>query len=112
MKAAVTIGQMDRRITFQSVSEVRDDYGGVTETWSNVATVWAAVEWKENLGKEDVMGARITAQQNVVFTIRYPESFTPDEKMRVVFRSANYDIISISESGRDRFMMVECQIRN
>jgi hypothetical protein len=36
-------GELDQRITLQSLALVSDGGGGSTETWSNVAILWAKV---------------------------------------------------------------------
>lgn len=35
------IGELDKRITFQAPTRVRDGTGGFTITWTDIATVWA-----------------------------------------------------------------------
>ncbi|MBU1067477.1 phage head closure protein [Patescibacteria group bacterium] len=47
-------GKINNRITLQAPTIVRDDYGGETKTWTDVATVWANV--KPLSGKEMARG--------------------------------------------------------
>ena len=40
----MNIGYMDRRITVQEDTGTANAYGEVSSTWSDVATVWAAMD--------------------------------------------------------------------
>lgn len=49
------IGKMDQQVTLQSASVSRGAIGGHTETWTDIATVWANIR--------DLSGREINAAQ-------------------------------------------------
>lgn len=96
------IGTMRERITIQQVSEAQSTSGHAAETWSDLATVWAAVEYRQLPSDEKEMAGRKTAEQVILFTTRYRSDVT--EKHRISYASEVYDITSISITP-DRFYM-------
>lgn len=85
------IGDLRHRITLQKYISTIDEEGFTTQTWQDVATVWAAVE---NLyGREYWEAATIQAENTVKFTIRYRKDLSSD--MRIKFQGQHYEIISI-----------------
>lgn len=89
-------GRLDRQITLQTLTVNRDDFGGQTQDWADLATVWAqATPWR---GSEAVHADQVTALAEMRFQIRWRDDF--DEKARVVFEGVAYDIVRIDEIGR------------
>lgn len=82
------IGDMDRRITFQYPSVVKDAYGAETVTWIPFKTVWAQVTpgQSREFFAAQVVNAKLTHE----FLIRYMAGITPD--MRIVFRGRVFNI--------------------
>lgn len=107
--AEIQIGNLDRRVTFRQVTEVQSSSGAITETYSDVATVWAAINMKK--GTERMMANRETAVDKTHFTIRYRTDI--DEKMQLWHEAKKYDIVSISEipETRKRFLEVVVEKR-
>lgn len=105
----VKIGAMDERVTLRQYVETLNDYGEQTLTWSNLATVWAAVEYPKTGSEERVSSAQPTAFQTLFFRIRYRSDVEP--KMRVQYGSDELDIISVSVIGRKQHLMIEAEKR-
>ena len=82
-------GRLNRRITLQSATEVRDAYGQAVKTWADVATVWAEV--MPLSGREREIASQTAAETNVKFRIRWRSDITAD--MRVVYGGRNYEIV-------------------
>lgn len=106
-------GVRDKRITFQSFTPTKDDYGGEVETWANLASVpavWAQVI--ESPGKEafnTTMDQR-QAAADAVFRILYRSDITSE--MRIVYNSRTYDIIGQPrELGRREGLEIVGKIR-
>lgn len=92
-------GKLDRRITFQTLTDGQDAAGGITEAWANLVTnptVWAYVH--PLTGREFFAAQQVNAEIDTVFEVRYRSDITP--KMRIVHDSKNYDIREIKEIGR------------
>lgn len=87
-------GRLNRRITIQSKTVTRDAYGGESISWTDVATVWAAV--LPIRGREYVAIREAGAELTTRFVIRYRQGVTP--AMRVVHGSANYDIEQVIDT--------------
>ena len=62
-------GQLNRRITLQSPVTTLDAYGVPTPGWTNVMTVWAAIEPLS--GRELVNAQRIVSEISHQITMRY-----------------------------------------
>lgn len=92
-------GKLDRQITFQALTEVKDAMGGITETWANLATdptVWA--EKRDMAGRETWASQQYNAEIDTVFIVRYRSDITP--KMRIAYDGRYYNIEAIKEFGR------------
>lgn len=95
-------GKLDRRITIATLTITRDSHGGQVESWTTLATVWAAaVPWR---GSEAVHADQVTALAEFRFQLRYRTDF--DAKARVTFDGVVYDIIRIDEIGRGEGLFV------
>jgi head-tail adaptor len=108
----VDIGALDQLISIREATEVTDATGGVSETWSDLATsVWSKVEYtlqsSEGMRGED---QQVVAYQIAKFTFR--DYWAVTEKMRIGYGGAEYDILAISPLGRDRFTVVEAEKRD
>jgi hypothetical protein len=53
---------------------------------------------------------QMVAYRIVKFTFR--DFWSLNETMRIEFESAEYDILNISELGRDRFLVIEAEKRD
>lgn len=84
----LTAQQLRHQITIQSRSTSQDATGGQVDTWSTVATVWAAIEPLQ--GREFFAAQQVQAETSVRIRMRYLAGVLPS--MRVVFDSTIYDI--------------------
>lgn len=97
-------GELRHRITIQQKTVVRDTYGGETVTWTNTATVWAAVEPLS--GREYFSAQQVQAEVNHRIRIRYRAGITTT--MRVLWGTRVFDILAIinlQERGREIHLM-------
>lgn len=85
------IGQLRHRVTIQSKTTVRDKEGFEAEVWTDVTTVWAAVEPLR--GREYFAAAAVHAENTVRIRMRYRSGVTPE--MRVKYGTRLFDIISV-----------------
>lgn len=103
--------RFDRYITIETPAETSNEFGELESTWSTQAQVWAKKEDNPagKSSKEDFSAARETAFLGTVWTIRYRSDIT--EKMRISHDSKTYDIISISEVGRNVYLEIKTELR-
>lgn len=101
-------GDLDRRITLENYSTSRDSYGQETKTWSVVATVWASIGYEQ--ASEKYMGDQLIAPTIITFLIRYRSGV--NEKYRLQYNSVYYDILSVQEVDRKRYMMIRAEHRD
>lgn len=100
------VGRLNRRITIQGKTVTRDAYGGESISWTDVATVWAAV--LPIRGREYVAIREAGAELTTRFVIRYRQGVTP--AMRVVHGGANYDIEQVIDT-EDGHRFIELMAR-
>lgn len=101
-------GELRHRITIQESVQTRDTDGALLDTWSDVATVWAAVEPQSGSeqfaqNEDQVLASRITR-----FRIRKRDGL--NAKMRVVFAGQVFDlrqIIHVETNQREMWLMGE-----
>lgn len=99
-------GQLRHKITIQQAAKTSDGFGGWTQTWTNFATVWAAIEPLR--GREFFAAAQVQAEQITRIRIRYLAGITP--KMRILFDARTFSIntiINVNERNRELHLMCE-----
>jgi SPP1 family predicted phage head-tail adaptor len=95
-------------VTIEEQVVVRDTYGAETITWSEVDTVWGAVEPLTGRERYDRFGAQELATADTRIRIRYRSGL--DHKMRVVFGSRTFDIKLIMDlETRNRELHLICE---
>jgi SPP1 family predicted phage head-tail adaptor len=100
-------GELDRRITVQTLTESVDDYGQLVQSFSTLASLWAKVE--EKSGNEGDHEDQIKAVKNVAFTVRHRNDI--NERMRVVYNSNTYLIQAVIYSDqRNRFVTLSTKV--
>ena len=67
-------GQLNRRITLQAPLATLDAYGVPTPGWTDVMTVWGAIEALS--GRELVNAQRISSEISHQLTVRYSSALT------------------------------------
>jgi len=90
---AINSGKYRHRIKIYTNSGVRDVYGGLDNTRTLIANPWCKLRI---LADVEVVGTTTQGQTRIEFEIRYARScveLTSD--MFIVFKSIDYDIISV-----------------
>lgn len=99
-------------IVIQSVTQARDSFGAVTESWANTLTVWANVKaLKYSTGLESVVNTqgREVVTPSYTMTIRYRTDVS--ERQRVVWNGQTFDIRRIIDpTGRKEYMELYCEL--
>jgi SPP1 family predicted phage head-tail adaptor len=97
---------LSHRIVIQQLTTAGNGIGGVVETWTEFATVWAA---KEDLkGREFFEAQKYTSNLQAKFRIRYRPGITP--VMRVLFGTRNFRINGVIDpDGRSRELLLMCE---
>ena len=101
----MAIGNLDRRIVIQASTVSRDGYGEGVPAWSTFRTVWAWIR-PVNVSEAEKSN-KITASETVRFVVRYRSDY--NEKMRIVYNSATYDIRGIQEVGRRKYLDITAE---
>jgi SPP1 family predicted phage head-tail adaptor len=104
-------GDMNRRITLQRATVVRNEFNEEIETWATFAEVWANradVSAAESFRAQEV-GAQLTTR----FRIRYSATVaTLNPRDRLVYAGKLYNITGVREKQRNRWLEVDCVARN
>jgi len=95
-------GKMRDRIILQNVNRSRSLTGFASESWADVATIWAFAESKLPGSNETIIEGKNTAKNICDFTIRYISLIT--EESRVVFKNKIYQVKNIKISHDRRFI--------
>ena len=81
-------GKLDRRITIQVKSVVKDSYGEEILTWATHLTVWSNPVQRD--GKESDADGNRTTSRPVTFRTRWNSTFT--NEMRIIWDGEYYRI--------------------
>lgn len=107
LNTKIRIGDLDRQITLRALTTSRDTFGEEIQTWSDLATVWAKVDY--STGFERFEGEQETAFTGVVFYIRHRTDL--NQKLRIVYENEEYDIKGIHEVDRRFFLKIIAELR-
>jgi SPP1 family predicted phage head-tail adaptor len=88
-------GSLRHRVTIQQKAIGVDAFGGATETWTDVVTVWAAVEPMQ--GRELANAQTVSAETTTKITMRYRPWVIPAN--RIVFEGKYYNLQSVVDPG-------------
>lgn len=103
------IGSLNQKIIIQiSFSNTKQDTGEKITGWTFFAYAWAKVT--DSGGNEELEAGQIVAADTVTFTIRYIQGIKP--KMRILHNGMFYNIRSVSEIGRHRFLTLKTETRD
>ena len=95
-------GKMRDRIILQNVTRVRSLSGFASESWADIATIWAFAESKLPGSNETIIDGKNTAKNVCDFTIRYISTIT--EESRVVWGDKLYQVKNLKVSHDRRFI--------
>ena len=94
------VGKMRERVVLQNRTISQSTSGFQSETYTNIATLWASVDYKTGFEEEDA--DKIVGQQKILFTIRHNANVTI--KSRFLYRNDLFQIERIEISNDRRFM--------
>lgn len=98
-------GQLRKRLTIQQRSAAQDSYGQPLTTWTDVATVWGAVEPLS--GRELMAAEAVQAEVTHQVVIRYRPGISA--KMRIAYGARLFDIQNVlDENERHRILTLLC----
>lgn len=98
---------LDRPIVIQQLTTGQGSAGGVTETWSEFASVLA--EYVPAGGLEYFAAQQVNAQFDAKFRIRWISGVVPT--MRIVYDQQNWDILAVGEIGRRDGIEIKARVR-
>lgn len=93
----ISAGKLNRQIKILRRTDAPDGMGGVTETWSTQATVWAKVRAVSS--RERAYAGRIEEQVDFKMTVRFVgdvnnnPAYTPDD--RIEYQGLTYGIVGV-----------------
>jgi SPP1 family predicted phage head-tail adaptor len=100
-------GELDQRITLQSLALVSDGGGGSTETWSNVAILWAKVVPMS--GRERLQADQLESPANYRVTIRRRTDITAGKRILWQGKPLNIRFDGFN-SPRDLYMTFDAEM--
>lgn len=101
----LSAGRLDKRVTIQQLvpaSPDQDAGGEPDEIWTDLKTVWAAVEPLK--GREFLAAQQVNAEVTGQIVIRKRAGITP--KMRCSYDSRIYDIVAVVDPGEEGEMLI------
>jgi len=101
-------GQLDRKVTLKTKSEVIAASGERVPSWTNLATDIPAKK-VEISGKETNANGQEYATGAVVFTVRWRNNLTSTG--RVTYESTEYNVIFTREIGRKRYLDLITEVK-
>ncbi len=100
------IAALRHRLLLEQRTRVADGGGGATETWTSVATVWAAIA--EKSGREREAADRAAPKVAMEVTIRHREGVNTDMRFRQGSRHFNIRAV-LDKDGRRRWLTCTCE---
>jgi SPP1 family predicted phage head-tail adaptor len=88
-------GKLDRFITIEQKSVVKDTFGAEVVTWTPVINTWAEV--RPISGREFLQAKQVQEEVTVQVRLRYTPGIKP--AMRVTVQGHIYDIVYVQESN-------------
>lgn len=101
-------GTLRHRVTIQQKSVTRDSYGAEVVTWTDLDTVWAAVEPLS--GREYLAALQTQAEVTTRIRLRYRSDLVVEPEMRVTWDGHTYDVLAAIETqARRREVQLMCR---
>lgn len=98
----IRAGKLRHRIGIQQVSEVPDEFGGITRTWSTIATRRASISPLR--GRERDQARQVTPELSHKIVMRHFEGLTP--KHRIEFDSRTFEINEVMTTDEIKHMQI------
>lgn len=98
------IGDLRHRVVLQKKEITVDELKQQTENWTDIASVWAAIEPLS--GREYFAARQLNEEVSVKITIRYRDDVTSDN--RLVFNNKVFEVLSVidpRERGKTLILM-------
>lgn len=102
-------GDLDRVIDIEQNTPSTDGNGAVQPSWSTLYSGLRASK-RDVTGRQRIEGAAVTPEVETMFKIHYRTGITAHD-CRVVYDSANYDIVHVAELGRREALELQCKRR-
>lgn len=100
-------GKLDQRVTLQTPTVSRDTSGGMTTTWADVATVYAAVRNLSGNERRATSHGGEVAEARTEITIRYRTGV--HAQMRCLHRGVSYNIRHINNfMAKNESLILTC----
>jgi len=101
VKPLFTIGKLRHRVTIQSYTATKNNFGEEIRVWNKFAEVSASIEPLS--GKELFTAQQLHAEATTQMIIRYIQGL--DTSMRVLFGTRIYDILHVSNKEERNIAM-------
>ena len=99
-------GDLNKRVTIQVPTKAADGMGSFTITWSDLATVWAAI-WPKG-AKEVVQSMQTSMEVSHRIRVRFRRPFRPDWRLK--FGDRYFNIVSvINPNERNEWLDLMCK---
>ncbi len=85
------IGRLKHKITFQELSQNKNEYGELEGTWNDIKTVWAEV--KPVTGRSFFSAQQVNSEITHQVIIRYTKGIQP--KQRIQFKDRVFEILYV-----------------
>lgn len=100
-------GELNRRITLESLVQTRDTEGGMSDSWTAVATVWSKVANLSGFERNASAHGGQVAEARTEFTLRYRADL--NAKMRVRYGTKLFNIRHLSDYAEaHRYVVLTC----
>lgn len=104
------IGKLNHRVTVQSRTTSKDDYGQELDSWSDVATVWANI--LPIGGRERLRAMAIESSLTHTVMVRYRAEFKPPLQMgakRIIYQGRIFNIVSARDVDEaHKYIIFDC----
>ncbi len=108
MTSNVAIGELRQRVTLQALVLTPDGGGGFTESWSDLAEIWARI--RPVSGVELVLGEQRQHRVTHEIAIRYRLGVQPNQ--RLIHDGRVFSILAVvNPAERNVFLILHCEER-
>jgi SPP1 family predicted phage head-tail adaptor len=104
------IGELNRRITLQNLTQTKDSEGGLVDTWADFATnIWASIDNYSGNEPSITKYGGLVGVARVLFKMRYIAGV--NSIMRVVYDNKYYAIKHVSNwKEKNKWLYLDCEI--